>query len=103
MTTATREITTEPATAVRANSHALTPTMTPATTTEGRGWCRLRLFYRGLIRACALGLLLSVFGGGRGARSGKLETGSGALLLSNLGGLLGIGQGQGVTSLMSAP
>jgi hypothetical protein len=97
---AARELASKAATAVCANSHALAPTVTTPTTAESR--CG-REFRCGLLSAgCAFGLVLRLLGGARSARSRKLEAGRSALLLGNLGGLLGVGQSQGVPSLMAA-
>jgi hypothetical protein len=101
-TTTAREIIAEAATAVCTNSHALTPAMTTAATAaEGRARRRLA-FCGGWGGACTRSLILRLFSGARGARGRELETRRGAFLLSNFGGLLCVGQGQGMTSLMTA-
>jgi hypothetical protein len=90
---------------VRTNSHALASAVAAATTTErrtrARSRCRLA-FGDGGSGSRALGFLLRPFGGGGSTRGRELEGRGGTFLLGDLGGLLGIGKGQRVTSLMAA-
>jgi hypothetical protein len=87
------------AASVGADGHALAPAM--SSTAEGRTLGDL-VVDGGGGRGSSFGLVLRLSSRRRRARGGKLEAGRRTLLLGDFGRLLGIGNGQGVTSLMAA-